>query len=484
MSNLALSSEELLDVFEEPILIIDTETKKLVFKNESFKNEFSNFLFFHNLEIGMLDFFINLSEKDEIDFVSLKPKFSHYKLRKKRIKETNIFIYKFVDISEQVNAEAVNSQFLGIISHKFRDAIKNINLLLEKEVIKLNDDVNSEINFLSSLIHKLYYFFCEVNGPLRIFPSYHSFAYLIENVLKIIQPRMNMRKDLTIKVNYIEVDKNKEYLFDFIGMLTVLGTIVDNAITYSYSSTEIKITVELKNEMIVVDVYNEGTGIEPKNVPFVFEKSFHVDSFAKATKYDYSRYGIGLAYVKYILEAHNGDIELKNEYKKFVNVTFKFPVVTIDSKNNDENDPCLENLISVEGNRIKMHSDVRLLKKARIIIEQFLMKKLSLSKDDLFNLELCIDEAISNAVIHGNTIESGSNIIIEFELLENNVFTLTVNDNGGKKFSPAFFEKVANKKKWNKGGGRGISILYQMMDEHFYFINSNKFTQIFLAKKI
>lgn len=101
---------------------------------------------------------------------------------------------------------------------------------------------------------------------------------------------------------------------------------------------------------------------------------------------------------------------------------------------------------------------------------------------DVFNIQLALDEACSNAIEHGcmNKPEMGVQVIFK---LRPDEMVLAVSDNGGIEFNPEFFERIATKKTWGTGG-RGIFLLKSICDEVTFIFIPNKKTILFMKKKI
>ncbi len=101
---------------------------------------------------------------------------------------------------------------------------------------------------------------------------------------------------------------------------------------------------------------------------------------------------------------------------------------------------------------------------------------------DKINLDLVINEAVANAVDHGSYQNKNAIVDITIELKKSH-FTMIVKDYGGIAFNPAFFERIAARKTWGKGG-RGIGIMTTIMDEVYYLITPHKSTLLYLSTEI
>ncbi len=86
-----------------------------------------------------------------------------------------------------------------------------------------------------------------------------------------------------------------------------LVNLIDNAIKYSDPGSDVRITVELQGDNIVITVTDSGCGIGPEHLPRLFERFYRVD---KARSRKLGGTGLGLAIVKHIAHAHGGRVSV------------------------------------------------------------------------------------------------------------------------------------------------------------------------------
>lgn len=92
-------------------------------------------------------------------------------------------------------------------------------------------------------------------------------------------------------------------------MLTqCFANLIDNAIKYSHAEVLIVLSLVAKGSMIEVSIKDNGIGIPAEKIGTIFEKYSRVDHQAKV-----GGFGIGLNYVKTIIEKHGGNISVKSE---------------------------------------------------------------------------------------------------------------------------------------------------------------------------
>ncbi len=106
---------------------------------------------------------------------------------------------------------------------------------------------------------------------------------------------------------------------------SVISNLIDNAVKYSTPSTPITISTKSDQYTIEVSISDEGMGISPAHQKHLFRKFYRVPS---GNIHDIKGFGLGLHYVKTILEMHGGDIGVVSELGKGSTFTIKLPIKT------------------------------------------------------------------------------------------------------------------------------------------------------------
>ena len=117
------------------------------------------------------------------------------------------------------------------------------------------------------------------------------------------------KKQLNIQKDY----QTLEYAFcDPKRMLQVILNLLSNAIKYSDSGT-ITLRTRMETTYYILEVEDEGCGIQKKDMEKIFDRFYRVDD-ARSRQSGGS--GLGLPIVRSIIEAHGGNIEVESTYGK------------------------------------------------------------------------------------------------------------------------------------------------------------------------
>ncbi|PHS54347.1 MAG: two-component sensor histidine kinase [Lutibacter sp.] len=104
-----------------------------------------------------------------------------------------------------------------------------------------------------------------------------------------------------------------------------INNLLDNAKKYSIRTPNIKLLAEIINSKLHITVRDNGIGIEKKDQKNIFKKHYRV---LRGDLYTVKGYGLGLNYVKKIINLHKGKIELESKINEGTLITVKLPIVT------------------------------------------------------------------------------------------------------------------------------------------------------------
>lgn len=117
-----------------------------------------------------------------------------------------------------------------------------------------------------------------------------------------IQKQSSIQLDLKATRSHVMVDK--------LHMINVLFNLLDNAIKYNQQNPEIQITTNTTNGSMVIDVKDNGIGIRPEDQRKIFFRFYRVPT---GNLHDVKGFGLGLSYVKLVVEAHQGKISVSSQ---------------------------------------------------------------------------------------------------------------------------------------------------------------------------
>ena len=105
------------------------------------------------------------------------------------------------------------------------------------------------------------------------------------------------------------------------------------------------------------------------------------------------------------------------------------------------------------------------------------LEQRGVSMGDLADLHLALEEGLANAVKHGNKLDSSKQVLVECELSENGVFSITIQDEG-EGFNPNDVPDCTLPENLDKPSGRGLMLMRAFMDDIRYNDIGNQLTII------
>jgi two-component system phosphate regulon sensor histidine kinase PhoR len=237
------------------------------------------------------------------------------------------------EIQELRKLEKYRKEFLGNVSHELKTPIfniqgyiltlldggiddPNINLLYLKRSAKSIDRMISIIEDLEA-ISKL------ESGELELRPVTFSIYQLVTDVFDYLDIRAK-EKNITLIIGknssrdtLVTADKPRIY--------QVLVNLVVNSINYGKKNGTTTVRFYDMDNLILVEVKDDGVGIESKELPRVFERFYRID---KSRSRDQGGTGLGLAIVKHIIEAHHQTINVSSQPGVGTSFTFTLEKAT------------------------------------------------------------------------------------------------------------------------------------------------------------
>lgn len=208
--------------------------------------------------------------------------------------------------------------FINNMTHEFKTPISTISLAGEaiskpevisdaEKVSRFNTVIRDETERMKTQVDKILQMAILEKGDFRlektIIDVHELLRKSVGNISLMVENRNGaIRTDFNAVNPTIEADK--------VHLSNVIHNILENAIKYSEKAPEIVIsTSEIKNE-VIIDISDNGPGIDPAAARMVFDRYYRVPT---GNKHDVKGFGLGLSYVKLIVEAHGGKVGLESD---------------------------------------------------------------------------------------------------------------------------------------------------------------------------
>lgn len=243
-----------------------------------------------------------------------------------------IFYSTIVVIFRQKHLSRIKNDFIGNMTHELKTPISTISLACEA----LTDpDMPKDEQSTSSFVDMIK----KENKRLGV---------LVENVLQtslLDKGRIKVKKQLTnlneiiqraVATSKIQIenrggeillnltDKDDTFNGDRVHLTNVIHNLLDNANKYSEETPRIEITTSRKKNTFTIKIKDNGIGIKKEHLTKIFDRLYRVPT---GNVHDVKGFGLGLSYVKAIVEKHDGTIQAKSEVGKGTEFIMKFNLI-------------------------------------------------------------------------------------------------------------------------------------------------------------
>ena len=225
----------------------------------------------------------------------------------------------------------IKSDFINNMTHEFKtplatislavDALKNEKVAGDKEktnyftgIIKEeNKRMNKQVETIlqAALLDKQ-----KVQLNLKKMHAHE----LIQHAIKNITLPVNERNGELI----IHTDATKdEILADEVHFINFVNNLLDNALKYSNEKPVIKLTTSNTGNLFKIKIEDQGIGMNKETLNRIFEKFYRAHT---GNVHNVKGFGLGLSYVKTMVEAHKGTIKAESVPGKGSSFTIAFPL--------------------------------------------------------------------------------------------------------------------------------------------------------------
>jgi len=228
------------------------------------------------------------------------------------------FIFTIYSFLRQKKISEMKSDFVNNITHEFKTPIATISLasemLLKPSVLssetkarKYAGIIYDENIRLKNQVENVLQLAALDRGTFNLKYKSLDIHQLINKVAESFQLLVKERNG---SVKLLLNATNHQSYADCMHIENVISNLLDNADKYSPGIPDITVSTFNRNDHIVVAVEDKGIGISKENQKRIFRKMYRVHT---GNLHNVKGFGLGLYYVKSLIEAHNGNINLHSE---------------------------------------------------------------------------------------------------------------------------------------------------------------------------
>ena len=244
------------------------------------------------------------------------------------------FIFTIVTIFRQKKLTEIKNDFINNMTHELKTPISSISLaaqmLNDKSVTKsegmmnhLGGVINDEAKRLRFLIEKVLQMSMFDRKDALLKPKELDINEIAENASQAF----GLRVEHTGGHIYTEIEAIDSAIYaDETHFTNAVYNLLDNAVKYSKPDRPLNLYLRTWNDEhhLYLSVRDTGVGIKKEALRKIFEKFYRVHT---GNVHDVKGFGLGLAYVKKIVELHKGTISVESVYGEGTTFTIKLPVI-------------------------------------------------------------------------------------------------------------------------------------------------------------
>jgi two-component system, OmpR family, phosphate regulon sensor histidine kinase PhoR len=249
---------------------------------------------------------------------------------------TAIIIVSYYSALNQLNKQRhisqIKTDFINNMTHEFKTPIATINLALDAiKNPKIIDDKEKVFRYLQMIKDENKRMHAQVENVLRISKLEKKELEIkkdISNIHDIVEEALEhvslILEDRQGKISVNLKATKTSVLLNDVHFTNVLVNILENAIKYSPDNPKIELTSENIKDFIVIKIKDNGLGISKVSQKKIFDKFYREHT---GDIHNVKGHGLGLAYVKRIVDDHNGQVMVESEKGKGSTFIIKLPII-------------------------------------------------------------------------------------------------------------------------------------------------------------
>ena len=244
------------------------------------------------------------------------------------------FIFTIVVIFRQKRYTEIKNDFINNMTHELKTPIASISLaaqMLNDTTVSKSEQMQKHLGNVINDESKRLRFLVEKVLQMSMFDR--KKAVFKKKELDLNEMVENIANSCSLRVEhtggkvYTDIEAIDSGLYvDEVHFQNVIFNLMDNAVKYRKPDEPLNITMKTWNdeEHLYLSITDTGLGMKKENLKKIFDKFYRVHT---GNVHDVKGFGLGLAYVKKIVDLHDGEIKVDSELGKGTTFTIKLPVI-------------------------------------------------------------------------------------------------------------------------------------------------------------
>ena len=249
------------------------------------------------------------------------------------------FLFTIVVIFRQKRYSEIKNDFINNMTHELKTPIASISLaaqMMNDDSVPKSEQMTKHLGTVIADESKRLRFLVEKVLQMSMFDkksvSFKQKELDLNEMVEQIAQTFSLRVEHTGGKIYTQIEAVDSAIYvDEVHFQNAITNLMDNAVKYRKQDEPLDIYIRTWNEhnRLCLSIRDTGQGIKKENLRKIFDKFYRVHT---GNKHDVKGFGLGLAYVKKIIDLHQGTIKAESELGKGTKFTISLPVLEEDGK--------------------------------------------------------------------------------------------------------------------------------------------------------
>ena len=247
------------------------------------------------------------------------------------------FIFTIVVIFRQKRYTEIKNDFINNMTHELKTPIASISLaaqMMNDESVAKSEQMTKHLSSVITDESKRLRFLVEKVLQMSMFDKksvvFKKKELDLNEMVEQIAQTFTLRVEHTGGKIYTEIEAIDSAIFvDEVHFQNAITNLMDNAVKYHKQEEPLDIYIRTWNDeqKLYLSIRDTGQGIKKENLKKIFDKFYRVHT---GNKHDVKGFGLGLAYVKKVIDLHQGEIKAESEVGKGTKFTISLPIIKED----------------------------------------------------------------------------------------------------------------------------------------------------------
>jgi two-component system phosphate regulon sensor histidine kinase PhoR len=247
------------------------------------------------------------------------------------------FLFTIVVIFRQKRYTEIKNDFINNMTHELKTPIASISLaaqMMNDDSVTKSEQMTKHLSGVITDEAKRLRFLVEKVLQMSMFDKksvvFKKKELDLNEMVEQIAQTFTLRVEHTGGKIYTEIEAIDSAIYvDEVHFQNAITNLMDNAVKYRKQDEPLDIYIRTWNDeqKLYLSIRDTGQGIKKENLKKIFDKFYRVHT---GNKHDVKGFGLGLAYVKKVIDLHQGEIKAESEVDKGTKFTIALPVIKED----------------------------------------------------------------------------------------------------------------------------------------------------------